>query len=113
MIARDFATFLLVLSVNPLTTIANLLYDIVEKEIRVRCMILIDGLGNTLELNDLVAHVDDKGQMHLCLLSRVFEREGIAQLMPLPMIVRFDIRNPHVPMVFKLVKPPNFEQKAS
>ena len=75
-------------------------------------MIVIDSIGNTLALNDLVMYHDERGTAHLCVVSAVFEKPQALQLCPLPLTVPFE--GSQVRQVIKVVKPASAQrQKAS
>lgn len=71
-------------------------------------MFLSDGLGNSLDKDDLVIFTDNFGRTQLCFIVAI--EPGAVQLQPLWIREPFDLKYPQVGRVIKVVKPPQFQE---
>jgi hypothetical protein len=87
-------------------------------------MTLVDILGNPLMKDDLVC-VTQGDQQLIGIVLEIREPSliapgkdqmhmpGVIQIGLLPLTLAYDVRNPRLTQVIKVVKPPNFKQRES
>ena len=87
-------------------------------------MTIVDVLGNTLEKNDLVCVTQGDQQLLGLVLAinepsvlapskNQMDMSGQVQIGLMPLTILYNVRQPRLINVIKVVKPPNFQKKES